>query len=165
MYVYWVVCILGCMYIGFCGALYGALRGGLCARPRHSPGRRRGAGRGGPWPPMCRSGRSAQGATDRGVQGAHLNPHGPLFEPPGPLLTHLHTVCMACSECLPTGLNPLAERTLFPPGSAGRWTARAGSWARPRARSVGPRGPQRAPPRLDGDTHRAVKERCLGLLW
>jgi hypothetical protein len=31
----------------------------------------------------------------QGVQGAHLNPRGPL-------LTHLHTVYMAYSECLPT---------------------------------------------------------------
>jgi hypothetical protein len=34
-------------------------------------------------------------------------------EPPGPLLTHLHTVYMAYSECRPTRLNPLAERTCF----------------------------------------------------
>jgi hypothetical protein len=27
-------------------------------------------------------------------------------EPPGPLLTHLHTIYMAYSECLPTRLNP-----------------------------------------------------------
>jgi hypothetical protein len=40
-----------------------------------------------------------------GVQGAHLDP--------GSLLTHLHTVYMAYSECLPTRLNPLAERTFF----------------------------------------------------
>jgi hypothetical protein len=32
-------------------------------------------------------------------------------EPPGPLLTHLHTVYMAYSEYHPTRLNPLAERT------------------------------------------------------
>jgi hypothetical protein len=39
------------------------------------------------------------------------------LEPPGPLnthlLTHLHAVYMAYSECLPTRLNPLAERTCF----------------------------------------------------
>ena len=38
---------------------------------------------------------------------------GGSLEPPGPLRTHLHAVCMACSECLPTRLNPLAERTCF----------------------------------------------------
>jgi hypothetical protein len=32
---------------------------------------------------------------------------------PGPLLTHLHTVYMAYSGCLPTHLNPLADRTCF----------------------------------------------------
>jgi hypothetical protein len=36
------------------------------------------------------------------------------LEPPGPLPTHLHTVYMGCSECLPTLLNcPQAERTCF----------------------------------------------------
>jgi hypothetical protein len=49
----------------------------------------------------CHAGRSRQGA-----QGAHLNPLGLFLEPPGPLLTHPHTVCMACSEHLPTRLNP-----------------------------------------------------------
>ena len=42
-----------------------------------------------------------------------LAPPGLLLEPPGPLLTHLYTVYMACSECLLTRLNPLAERTCF----------------------------------------------------
>jgi hypothetical protein len=41
-----------------------------------------------------------------GVQGGSLGP-------PGPLLTHLHTVYMAYSERLPTRLNPLAERACF----------------------------------------------------
>jgi hypothetical protein len=36
---------------------------------------------------------------------------GGSLEPPGPLLTHLHTVYMAFSERFPTRLNPLAERT------------------------------------------------------
>ena len=36
---------------------------------------------------------------------------GGSLEPPGPLLTHLHTVHIAYSECLPTRVNPLAERT------------------------------------------------------
>jgi len=47
-----------------------------------------------------------------------LNPLGLFLEPPGPLLTHLHTVYMAYSECLPTRLNPLAERTCFSQVSA-----------------------------------------------
>ena len=42
-----------------------------------------------------------------------LVPPGLLLEPPGPLLTHLYTVYMACSEFLLTRLNPLAERTCF----------------------------------------------------
>ena len=42
-----------------------------------------------------------------------MNPLGLFLEPPGPLLTHLHTVCIAYSECLPTRWNPLAERTCF----------------------------------------------------
>ena len=44
---------------------------------------------------------------------AHLHPLGFFLNPPGPLLTHLYTVYMACSECLLTRLNPLAERTCF----------------------------------------------------
>ena len=42
-----------------------------------------------------------------------MNPLALFLEPPGPLLTHLHTVYMAYSECLPTRLNPLAERACF----------------------------------------------------
>jgi hypothetical protein len=38
---------------------------------------------------------------------------GGSLEPPGPLLTHLHIVYMACSERLPTRLTPLAERACF----------------------------------------------------
>jgi hypothetical protein len=48
-----------------------------------------------------------------GGSGGSLEPPAPILGPPGPLLTHLHTVYMACSECLPTRLNPLAERTCF----------------------------------------------------
>ena len=62
-----------------------------------------------------------------------MNPLGLFLDPPGPLLTHLHTVYMAYSECLPTRLNPLAERTCFSQVLM-RVTARGG-WA-----SVGPRG-------------------------
>jgi hypothetical protein len=47
---------------------------------------------------------NGQGKRDRGFRGAHLNPLG-LFS----VLTHLHTVYMAYSECLPTSLNPLSE--------------------------------------------------------
>jgi hypothetical protein len=43
-----------------------------------------------------------------------LNPLGLFLEPPGPLLTHPHTVYTAYSERLPTRLNPLAERACFP---------------------------------------------------
>ena len=47
------------------------------------------------------------GQKEIGGSGGSLKPHGPL-------LMHLHTVYMAYPECLPTGLNPLAERTVFP---------------------------------------------------
>ena len=42
-----------------------------------------------------------------------MNPLGLFLGPPGPLLTHLHTIYVAYSERLPTRLNPLAERTCF----------------------------------------------------
>jgi hypothetical protein len=48
-----------------------------------------------------------------GGSGGSLEPPGPLREPRGPLLTHLHAVYAASSECLPTRLNPLAERACF----------------------------------------------------
>jgi hypothetical protein len=48
-----------------------------------------------------------------GGSGGSLEPPGPLLESPGPLLTHLHAVFMAYSDCLPTPLNPLAERACF----------------------------------------------------
>jgi hypothetical protein len=38
---------------------------------------------------------------------------GLFLNPRGPLLTHLHTVYIAYSECLPTPLTPPAERTCF----------------------------------------------------
>ena len=53
------------------------------------------------------------GRDRQGVQGAHLNPLGLSLEPPGPLLTRLHTVYIGRSECLTTRLNPLAEGTCF----------------------------------------------------
>ena len=55
--------------------------------------------------------------------GGSLEPPGPLLEPPGPLLTHLHTVYIAYSECLPTRLNPLAERTCFSQASGSSSTS------------------------------------------
>jgi hypothetical protein len=45
--------------------------------------------------------------------GGSLESPGRLLEPLELLLTHLHTVYMAHSECLATRLNPLAERTCF----------------------------------------------------
>ena len=50
-----------------------------------------------------------------GGSGDSLEPPWASFlnPPPGPLPTHLHTVYLAYSECLPTRLNPLAERTCF----------------------------------------------------
>jgi hypothetical protein len=48
-----------------------------------------------------------------GGSGGSLEPPGPLLAPPGHLLTHLHTVYIAYIECLPTRLNPPAERTCF----------------------------------------------------
>jgi hypothetical protein len=48
-----------------------------------------------------------------GFRGVHLNPLGLFLDPPGPLLTHLHTVYIAYSDCLSMRLNPLAERTRF----------------------------------------------------
>ena len=49
---------------------------------------------------------------DVGRREIEMGSAGGSLEPPGPL-THLHTVYMAYSECLPTRLNPLAERTCF----------------------------------------------------
>ena len=48
-------------------------------------------------------------STDRGQRDGS----GGSLEPPGPLLTHVHTVYTAYSEHLPTRVNPLAERTSF----------------------------------------------------
>ena len=55
---------------------------------------------------------SGRGERDsEGVQGGHLNRQ--VTSLPGPLPMYLHTVYMEYSECLPTLLNPLAERTRF----------------------------------------------------
>ena len=48
---------------------------------------------------------------------------GGSLEPPGPLPMHLHTVYMACSECLPTRLDLLAEKTCF-----SQVSVRPGTW-------------------------------------
>ena len=42
-----------------------------------------------------------------------MNRLGLFLGPSGHLLTHLHTVYVAYYECIPTYLNPLAERTCF----------------------------------------------------
>jgi hypothetical protein len=60
-----------------------------------------------------------------GGSGGSLEPPGLPFEPPGPLLTHLRTVYMACSEYLPTHLNPLAEGSCFSQAGRGGGRARA----------------------------------------
>jgi hypothetical protein len=65
------------------------------------------------WKEECAANGGALREKQIGGSGGSLEPPGPLLEPPGPLLTHLHTVYMAYSECLPTRLNPLAERTCF----------------------------------------------------
>jgi hypothetical protein len=56
-------------------------------------------------PASC--GCAPRGESDAGAQGAHSNPPGPLpAHPP-------HRAYMECSECLPTRLNPVAERARF----------------------------------------------------
>ena len=86
---------------------------------QYSPAVDGGTGRAaGRLPQRARRGRDERGRAGRreqqiGGSGGSLEPPGPLLEPPGPLLTHLYTVCIAYSECLPTRLSPLAERTCF----------------------------------------------------
>ena len=63
--------------------------------------------------------RLVAGRNRQGVQGAHLNPLGLSLTPPGPLPTHLRAVYMGCSECLPSPLTPLAERTRFSQAGGG----------------------------------------------
>ena len=50
----------------------------------------------------------------------HMRGSGGSLEPPGPLPMHLHTACVELSECLPTLLNPPAERTCFSQVDAAR---------------------------------------------
>ena len=82
---------------------------GVLVAQAHADAELVGSGAEGPLPRL----RRAPGRNRSGVQGARLNPLGLFLEPPGPLLTHIHTVYMAYSERLPTRLNPLAERTCF----------------------------------------------------
>jgi hypothetical protein len=62
---------------------------------------------------------------------------GGSLEPPGPLPTHLYTVYVECSECLPTRLNPLAERTLLLPGARSSGCASGASTGRRRRLGLG----------------------------
>jgi hypothetical protein len=55
----------------------------------------------------------AAAASDARSREKRIRGSGGSLEPPGPLLTHLHTVYVAYSEGLPTRLSPLAERTCF----------------------------------------------------
>ena len=89
--------------------------------------------------PACPRSAARRREKQIGGSGGSLEPPGPLLEPPGPLLTHRHTVYIAYSECLPTRLSPLAERTCF--SQARRPATRAG--ARCRATAVPSR--RRAP--------------------
>ena len=88
--------------------LYGVLYGRANARlmyfsraPRCGPGDRARGGR----KNQRRRGRNGarQGASGQGLRGS--------LEPPGPLLTRLHTASTEYSACLPTLLSPLAKRT------------------------------------------------------
>jgi hypothetical protein len=66
--------------------------------------------------PHCRRGhpgRHQAREQQMGGSGGSVEPPAPLLDPPGPLLMHRHTVCIAYFECLPTRLNPLAERACF----------------------------------------------------
>ena len=71
-----------------------------------------------------------------GWQGEIGRGSGGSLEPPGPPLTRIHTVYMAYSECLPTHLNPLAERICFSQ-VAGRACATSTSGQAPTARLEG----------------------------
>jgi hypothetical protein len=53
------------------------------------------------WRCTPRSGSCAAPSREKEIGGS-----GGSLEPSGPLHTHLHTAHMACSECLPTRLNP-----------------------------------------------------------
>ena len=81
-----------------------------------------------------------------------MNPLGLFLDPPAPLLTHLHTVYMAYSECLPTRLSPLADGTCCPqvpkrtPPPASK-----GSASEPRRPNISPRSSPAATPSLTAD--------------
>ena len=53
------------------------------------------------------------GATGVRAREKEIGGTGVSLEPPGPLLTHLHTFYVAYYECLPTRLNPLTEGACF----------------------------------------------------
>jgi hypothetical protein len=95
------------------------------------------------FPPRTASGLAerAAGETARRREKEIEGSRGSL-EPPGSLLTHLHTVYMPYSECLPTHLNPLvAERTCFSQVRSGlRGLAAAAARARRGAKRAAGRG-------------------------
>jgi hypothetical protein len=98
-----------------------------------------------------------------------LNPLGlrEKLEPPvEPLLTHLHTIYIAFYGCLPTRLNPLAERACFSQltaacsctalpvfGSTARtrgWHAKLGARRIRTQKLLAPRAPDPNPPTVTG---------------
>jgi hypothetical protein len=88
----------------FCRSLssfYSASRRAWPARDRTDPGRRAET-----IPPGQRF--DAVSPMEKQIRGSGGSPG-----PPGPLPMHVHTVYMEYSECLPTLLTPLAERTCF----------------------------------------------------
>jgi hypothetical protein len=75
---------------------------------------------------------------DQLVEGGskELDGSGGSLEPPGPLLTHPHTVYTVYSECIPTRLSALAERASYSPRSRVRAAPRS-STAWPSSESRG----------------------------
>ena len=62
----------------------------------------------------------AESKVDAGEKEIGGSGSGVHLSPPGPLPMHLHTACVELSECLPTLLNPPAERTCFSQVDAAR---------------------------------------------
>jgi hypothetical protein len=93
---------------------------------------------------MANPGR-ARGAAERGGQAGEgdcvggrekqTGGSGGSLEPPGPLLTRLHTVHTAYSECLPAHLNPWLRGPVSP--LQGGWAGYRWRWqkTRPRCKS------------------------------